>query len=122
VSKPSWTTVTLYTVGRKSPSRLTGLARENLLSDWAEGSRRYVRRVTDQDGRELTPAQIDWAGMDPLPRLRAGRPETGRGAAGRQVLVRLSPDEYEAVERAAIDVMADSVPAWIRAVVLEAAR
>jgi hypothetical protein len=114
-----WTDVVMYVPGRKRPSALTGIARENLLRMWAEGDRRYVVRVTDVDGNDLTPSQIDWSTMDEPPRLRVGRPVT-RGNA-KQVLVRLSAEEYERVAASA-RAASLSVGAWVRDVATRAAR
>ena len=89
----SWTAVRMFLRGRRTPSRLAGTARENLLRAWAEGSRQYVERVTDAEDHELDPRDVDWTGMDPPPERRAGRPQTGRARDGVQILIRITPEE-----------------------------
>lgn len=111
----------MFLPGRRSASRLAGLARENMLRSWAEGNRSQIERVEDADGRELRPSDVDWTGLDPAPELRPGRPRTPRGRDGAQILVRVSTEERERIQRAA-DAAGEPVAAWVRDVALRAAR
>lgn len=120
----SWRDALIYRVGRtgkprSEPSTLADDVRENLLRDWAEGDRKQIARVTNAAGRDLAPREVDWSGMDPPPERRTGRPRTTGRGSGKQLLVRLSPEEYAAVAEAAGET---SVATWARDAVLRAAR
>lgn len=117
-----WTTVRIYTPGSRRPTtRLTPEARAGLLRSWAEGSRVYVTRVTGADGDELDPRDVDWTGLEPPPARRPGRPQTARGRGGAQVLLRLTADERDALQRAA-DAAGEPLAAWARGQLLRLAR
>lgn len=60
--------------------------------------------------------------MASVRRAQGGRPvTTGRGVrAGRQILVRVSPEEYERIQRAA-EAAGEPVAAWVREQALRAA-
>ena len=114
----------MYTPGASTPVVVTARSarRLALLRGWAEGDRRRVVRVVDERGEDVAPADVDWAGIPGgEPERRVGPPVTsGRSVAGaRQVLVRLSAEEAEAIEAAAGE---ESLAAWIRAAALRAAR
>lgn len=113
----AWTAVRMFLRGRRSPSRLAGTASENLLRAWAEGSRVQVERVTDDEGHELDPRDVDWTGMDPPPERRAGRPQTGRGRDGVQILIRVTPEERERIAAQA-EAAGQSLAAYARDAVL----
>lgn len=117
-----WTTVRLHlrgARGRRAPLRISAADPSPMLREWAEGSRVHVERVTDADGRELTPREVDWTGHpDGAPKLRAGRPETGRGRDARRIELRVTDDEYEALQTAA----GGPPGAWLREIGLREAR
>lgn len=112
-----WTAVRAHVRGRRAPVR----ADAELLRAWAEGDRTRVERVTDAEGAELDPREVDWTGMEPPPARRPGRPRTGRGRDGGQILVRVTTEERERIQRAA-DAAGEPVAAWVRDAALRAAR
>ena len=90
---------------------LSGTLSSERVRDWAEGSRQQVERVTDAEDRDLDPREVDWAGMDPPPARRAGRPQTGRGRGGVQVRLRMTAEERETLRARATEA-GESLPAW----------
>lgn len=121
-----WHACRLYTPGAQMPVVVTtrSAGRVALLRGWAEGDRRRVVRVVDSRGEDLAPSDVDWAGMPgDEPERRAGPPTTtGRGSEGaRQILVRVSAEEHEALSAAA-ERAGMPVAAWLRGLGMSVAR
>lgn len=116
-----WQDCRIVLHGAATPVSVAGraIARATLLRAWGEGDRSRVVRVVSPRGDELAPIQVDWSGIpDGPPQRRHGRPPTGRDA---QLLVRCSADERAAWEAAA-EAAEQSIGAWARDVLSDAAR
>lgn len=100
--------VLMFLDGKSKPSRLVA-ARANMLSEWRAGRPKYVSRITAPDGRDLTPTDIDWTGIDEpsLPvgrggrRAGAGRPKGSHDGPKIQRTVLVTLDQAERYDAAA---------------------